>query len=147
MNARELLLAQTRHRHAALSAATDVPEDVARWTPAPGRPSIAWIVAHLEHDAAETARALGGAAWESAGDAGEWDALRARWLDTSRRTLELLEATTDADLELPPAIEILPEFRQMLATRGQFWSGHVFHVAYHLGQVGSVRAAHGLPWW
>ena len=57
-----------------------------------------------------------------------------------------LAALTDSDFEFAPAIEILPEFAGRLATRHAFLTGEVFHFAYHLGQVGTLRAALGLGW-
>ena len=81
-----------------------------------------------------------------AADAAGWLALTARWGEVAARTLGALEALSPADLEAPPATAIRPEFRASLATRRAFWAGHVFHVAYHLGQVGCLRAGLGLGW-
>ena len=39
-----------------------------------------------------------------------------------------------------------PEFAERLSTRHAFLAGEVFHFAYHLGQLGSLRADLGLGW-
>lgn len=154
MDARELLLEQTRHHHAALTSATDVTPDQARWPGAGPDPSIAALLAHLLRDTRDSARALCEldvpaldvpAPWDPG--AGGWPALRAAWSDVSRRFLTGLEQLTPPDLTRAPAIELLPAFEESLATRARFWSGHVFHVAYHLGQIGRLRARQGLGWW
>ncbi len=154
----ESLLHQTRHHYDWLDHATaDV--DLARATwPAEGeRPSIAWQLGHILVNADRTAEAVGGverlvprdrSAERHFGVADEagWEELKGLWLRVSARTLSALEALPESALESAPAVEIHPAFRERLTTRREFWSGHVFHVAYHLGQLGSLRAAQGLGW-
>lgn len=157
MNDLELLLHQTRHVYRWLTSATqDVDFAAARFTLG-GRPSIAWLVGHLLVNADSTAAAVAGtersveergseAHWgcESASD---WEALRAEWIARSAGWLAAFEDLEPADLERPPLVELLPEFADRLRDRRRFWSGHVFHMGYHLGQLGSLRAELGLGWW
>ena len=80
-------------------------------------------------------------------DAADWLALREEWRARSEQILAALEGLAPADLERPPLVEILPDFKDTLTDRRRFWSGHVFHMAYHLGQLGSLRAELELGWW
>lgn len=152
MDAHELLLEQTRHRHDAIGRATDVTLAQARWPAAGPDPSIAALLTHLHEDTGVTARAVCGLEVvarrgpEPPDEAG-WRALRADWTALSRRFLTALAALAPEDLDRPPAIDLLPAFEESLATRARFWSGHVFHAAYHLGQIGRLRARQGLGWW
>lgn len=151
MDALELLLAQTRHRHAAFTKATEVTLEQALWPQEGPDPSISVLLGHLREQTASTARALCGLE-ESAPpqvsirDEEGWQGAHAAWKGLSDRFLGALEGLEPADLELPPLVEIEPAFRESLATRARFWSGHVFHVAYHLGQVGRLRARQGLDY-
>ena len=149
MHAIELLLLQTRQQHEALARATDVAPEDALWSPDGARPSIAWLLDHLERETVTSAEAITGTAPRASVPESPppWSELRARWLATSAATLRALERLAPEDLERPPAIELVPAFRASHATRARFWSGHVFHLAYHLGQIGSLRAARGLGWW
>jgi len=124
-----------------------------------GTPSIAWILGHLTHVADTTLEAVGGTArslpegfarhalpsWGVADTAG-WDALRAAWRATSEAARTAVAALEPGDLERPPAAAIRPEFAHTLTSRRRFLQGHVFHVAYHLGQIGLRRAELGLGW-
>lgn len=157
----ELLIEMLRHHYRWLTEATrGMDLEQARRALAPGRPSTAWLVAHLADDADSVLEAVVGAARSLPPDlakrlshpdlglrsAAEWRALRSTWADLSERVLAGLGGLTDEDLERPPAVAILPAFRESLATRRAFLSGHAFHVAYHLGQLGSLRAELGLGW-
>jgi len=124
-----------------------------------GAPSVAWILGHLTHVADTTLEAVGGrprslpagfarhaaASWGVV-DAGGWDALRAAWAATSGATHAAVAALAPGDLELAPAAAIHGAFSGILTTRHRFLQGHVFHVAYHLGQIGTRRAELGLGW-
>jgi hypothetical protein len=50
------------------------------------------------------------------------------------------------ELASTPLVELHPGFETMLATREAWWRGYVFHLADHLGQVGSLHAALDLGW-
>lgn len=155
--ATELLLHQTRHLHGWLTRATaDVGRDQAVATPT-GGPSIAWQLGHLLRDAETTAEAVAGLAtaepehgsrahWGVASEA-DWDGLRERWAERSAACLAALAEVEAADLEELPLVALHPDFAERLTTRRAFWSGHVVHVAYHLGQIGSLRARLELDWW
>jgi len=157
MDDHQLLLRQTRHLHRWLTSATaDVTLADAMAMPG-GAPSIAWQVGHLLRDAETTAEAVAGLAaqeeergsapsWGCATDA-DWDQLRARWQTRSAACLAALEGLLRADLDTPPLVELRADFGAHLETRRDFWSGHVFHMGYHLGQVGSLRARLELGWW
>jgi hypothetical protein len=157
MDDHQLLLRQTRHLHGWLASATaDVPLASATASPA-GAPSIAWQVGHLLRDTETTAEAVAGLPTEEAergslpswgcASATDWDALRARWRARSAACLAALAELAPADLDAAPTVALQPGFEGHLATRRDFWSGHVFHMGYHLGQVGSLRARLGLGWW
>ena len=154
-DARALLLDQTRHLYGwAGRAVADVDAADALATPT-GGPSVAWQLGHLLRDAETTAEAVAGLAptepergdadhW-GVGCADDWDALRARWAARSDACLSALAG--EPDLEAPPRVALHADFAGHLTTRRAFWSGHVVHLAYHLGQVGSLRARLGLGWW
>ena len=152
------LLHQTRHHYDWLDHATaDVDLAQATWPAQGERPSIAWQLGHILIETDRAAEAVGGLErlvtrdlsaerHFSVGDAAGWGALTELWHRVSARTLAALEALPESALAAAPAVEIHPAFRDRLTTRREFWSGHVFHVAYHLGQLGSLRAAQGLGW-
>ena len=154
----ESLLHQTRHHYDWLKHATaDVDLAQATWPAESERPSIAWLLGHILVNADSTAKAVGGlerlvtrdlSAERHFGvaDGAGWEALTELWQRVSARTLAALEALPESALAAAPAVEIHPAFRERLTTRREFWAGHVFHVAYHLGQVGSLRAVQGLGW-
>jgi uncharacterized damage-inducible protein DinB len=79
-------------------------------------------------------------------DAPGWAALRADWVRVAEQTLASLDTLAEHDLERAPAVAMHAEFAGRLRTRADFLRGHVFHVAYHLGQIGALRAALGLGW-
>lgn len=156
------LLPQLRHHSAWLTRAiADVDWLRATFRLAPGpRPSIAWLVGHIAEgvDSIATAVADCGPFLDPAfsgrreqRDWGlksppEWEALRESWERVAQGTLAGLEELGEDALDLAPAIEIHPEFRERLSTRRAFLAGECFHVAYHLGQIGTLRAAQGLGW-
>lgn len=158
MDDRDLLLDQTRHCYRSVaSAIAGLTFDQARWPAEGRRPSIAWQVGHLTLLADSVAEAVagrerrvsedrGGTPHWGVADAPGWTALAGRWSTVAEHTLAALEALPPPDLALPPAVAIHPSFRAHLTTRRAFWSGHVFHVSYHLGQMGSLRAELGLGW-
>lgn len=156
----DALLPPTRHHYSWLDEAIrglDLAQ--ARFELGAGRPSIAWIVGHVATVSDSVAEAVAGIGRlrpeleARRGDAhygvqveADWRALAREWAEVSRRTLAGLERLDDAVLESAPATTIHPEFAERLETRHAFWSGHVFHVAYHLGQIGLLRGALGLGW-
>lgn len=152
MNDLELLLHQTRHVHAGLTAATaDMDAAQARLRLGAGgeRPSAAWLLGHLLLEAEATAEAVAGLTRTQAEGAlsEDWDVLRATWRTRSAACLAALEGVAPADLDLPPRVALHPDFEASITDRRRFWSGHVFHMTYHLGQLGSLRAELGLGWW
>jgi hypothetical protein len=161
MQALECLTLQLRHHYRLLSRQVEgLTCEQATLRLSPGRPSIAWLLGHLTYCADSVAVAVGGLSpslsseflqahrqphWGVADEA-RWRERPALWQEVSARTLASLAALGDADLDRPPATTIHERFRDSLATRAAFLAGHVFHVAYHLGQAGSLRAELGLPW-
>lgn len=154
----DLLRAQTRHVYDWLTRATEDVDAAAARVHLGGdaaRPTVAWIVGHLLAEAESTAEAVTGFAptyvadpqTHGAAPDADWTALRAAWLARSAACLDAFQGVTSADLDAPPRVAILPEFADHLTDRRRFWSGHVFHMAYHLGQLGSLRAELGLGWW
>jgi len=157
MNDLELLSHQTDHVYRWLTSATaDVDFDAACFARGE-RPSIAWLTGHLLVQAEATAAAVCGLAQTAADLCGEahfgckrpaeWHALRSSWRARSACCLAAYEALEPRDLDRAPLVELLPAFEVTLADRRRFWSGHVFHMGYHLGQLGSQRAELGLGWW
>ncbi|MCP3914544.1 MAG: DinB family protein [bacterium] len=151
----DALMPQTRHHYRWLDAAVgDVGHEHASSRLTEKGPSIAWIVGHLTDVSDSVAEAVGGigrmldpaAPQAEVADERTWRALVHDWNAVSVRTLASLERLSDEVLESAPSMAILPQFADRLSTRHAFWSGHLFHVAYHLGQVGSLRAASGLGW-
>ncbi len=58
--------------------------------------------------------------------------------------LSALKSLTDDDLERPPLVEVHEAFSSTLTSRMVFLEGHLFHVSYHLGAIGVLRAEWGL---
>lgn len=157
MNDLELLFFQTRHVYGGLTAATaDVDFDAACFVRGE-RPSIAWLTGHMLVQAEATAAAVCGLAGSVSDrcdeahfgclEPADWKDLRASWVTRSAHYLAALEKLEPGDLDRAPLVELLPEFEESLADRRRFWSGHVFHMGYHLGQLGGLRAELGLGWW
>ena len=160
MNYRDLLLHQTEHVYRWLTQATAYVD----WTAAQmllgarrERPAIAWLVGHLLLEAESTAEAVAGLArtlderertplFECA-SAHDWQTLRTLWIERSAACIDALKCVSPADLDTAPLVPILPEFQNTLTDRRRFWSGHVFHMSYHLGQLGNLRAELELGWW
>ena len=76
-----------------------------------------------------------------------WPEWRVRFESVTARLAEQVRLLTADELGREPAIEILPEFQESLSTRHAFLLGHIFHLAYHAGQLGSIAAilGHSLP--
>ena len=157
MNDLELLLHQTRHVYGWLTSATADADFAAACFGRGERPSIAWLTGHMLVQAEATAEAVRGLA-RSVSDRcdeahfgcqepADWNDLRASWVSRSAHCLGELEQLEPGDLDRAPLVELLPKFEVSLADRRRFWSGHVFHMGYHLGQLGSLRAELGLGWW
>ncbi len=145
MRADELLLLQTRHHYRWVDRATsDVGAEPARREILPGRPTIAWQVGHLIEEVESTAEALCGLSPPPSPLPESWQELRRRWEASSGAALRALAGLGPGELAAPPGVPIHPGFEESLATRRHWWTGHVFHLAYHLGQVGLLRAALGL---
>ena len=155
MDARTLLVEQTRHVYGNVEWATDVDLADALWPAGGPRPSIAWILGHLVLQVATTVEAVAETRVEGVGDRtgephwgvrtdGDWRGLRASWSRALAVAAPAFEALPEASLALPPAVEVHPAFRDRLVSRAVWWSGHVYHVDYHLGQIGTLRAERGL---
>lgn len=160
MNDRDLLLHQTEHVYRWLTQATaDVDWAAAqlRLGARGERPAIAWLVGHLLLEAESTAEAVAGLTRTQperertplfdCASAQDWQALRATWIERSTACLAALHSVSSLDLDMPPLVPILPDFQHSLTDRRRFWSGHVFHMSYHLGQLGNLRAELQLGWW
>tara|TARA_R110002126_G_scaffold69782_1_gene176043 strand:+ start:3534 stop:3995 length:462 start_codon:yes stop_codon:yes gene_type:complete len=121
-------------------------------------PSIAWLLGHNLVNTDSVAEAVGGRPRSLEATFGDrhaephfgvrtdadWNALRALWEPTAIRTRDAVRA--QADLDGAPDVPILPEFQGHLTTRRAFLDGHLFHLTWHAGQVGMLRAALNLPW-
>ncbi|MDF1837461.1 MAG: hypothetical protein P1V35_06325 [Planctomycetota bacterium] len=69
-----------------------------------------------------------------------WPEWRSRFESVSGDLVDQLRKLPPGSLENTPAIEILPDFKESLGTRHAFLLGHIFHLAYHAGQLGSIAA-------
>ncbi len=143
-SASQLLTRQLEHRQRAIAHLVgDLSAEEAQMTLHSEGPSADWILLHLATAAHTTLLALGGSAppVERAGlfphSRGEFERIAAALLETVRGLTP--EAWSNA-----PAIEVLPSFRDTLKTRADFLSGHIFHLAYHAGQLGSLRSKWGV---
>jgi hypothetical protein len=126
---------------------------------AAGGPSVAWLLGHVTWEVDTVLPAVAALPptldagwnrhlvphWGVADEAG-WRALRARWRATAAARRDALAGLRDGDLDLAPAVPMHPQVHGGRSTRLRFLQGHVFHVAYHLGQMGRLRAAQGLDW-
>lgn len=145
----DALRAQTRHHHACWS------ECIARVSASstqvrldPGGPHLAWLLAHCIDEVDSTGAAVAelprlappGPGPEQR-EVAPWQELTGQWTRCSNALLEALESMEPEELERPPAVEIHPAFVDTLRTRRQWLTGHVFHLAYHLGQAALLRAA------
>ncbi|MFT5197984.1 MAG: hypothetical protein ACI87O_000632 [Planctomycetota bacterium] len=74
------------------------------------------------------------------GSGESWPDLKERFETVSGKLAEQVCSLSPADLEEAPSIELLPEFKESLTNRQVFLMGHVFHLAYHAGQLGSLAA-------
>lgn len=147
MEAHQLLQEQTRHHYRWLERAfTDFDEELACREPLVGRPSMTWQVTHLVEQVESTAEALCGWMPPAVPIPGAWNSLCTRFTSSAEGALRALAGLSADDLTAPPLVSVHPGLEEALSTRLQWWSGHVFHVAYHLGQIGSLRAALDLGW-
>lgn len=72
------------------------------------------------------------------GNGDTWVELRSQFESVAAHLAAHVRSLPVSALQAEPAIEILPEFEQSLATRQAFLMGHIFHLAYHAGQLGSL---------
>ena len=139
-----LLVQQLEHRQRAIAHLVgDMTAEEAQMPLHGEGPSADWILHHLAQAARTTLQAIGGQADPVRGPGlfplsrSEFDRVAAALREAAHR----LPAT---DWDLAPAIEVLPEFQDTLNTRTAFLSGHIFHLAYHAGQLGSLRSKWGV---
>lgn len=143
-----MLLDQLDHRYRSLERSLTVgltDEDAARGLGE--RPSIAWHARHL----AEAIGTVGEAALGTppgpselpTTDAAAWPALRASVVERATRTLGAFEAMDAGEWLEAPLLEVHPAFRDRMTTRLSFLQGHVYHLGYHLGAIGLLRAEWG----
>lgn len=148
----ESLRAQAEHHHACWNQLIErVPAESTRRRLDPGGPHLAWLLAHCLDEVDSTLEAVAGrprlcAPWPPPGsadpdDPAPWDQLAVDWSRCSQALLAALQTMGPADLDRPPAVELHPAFAESLSTRRKWLQGHVFHLAYHLGQAAMLRAA------
>ncbi|MFG0318377.1 MAG: DinB family protein [Planctomycetota bacterium JB042] len=124
---------------------------------AAGRPSIAWCLGHLTHNVRTVPASVcdGNPVGETTkhelphfgvASGADWTALLGAWRQATADALEGLAVLRDEDLSKPLTVEVHPAFRGQLTSRERFLHGHLFHVAWHAGQIGALRAAQGLDW-
>ncbi|MFT7076930.1 MAG: hypothetical protein ACJA0P_002948 [Planctomycetota bacterium] len=159
----EFIVRQLEHRYRVLERAlrNGLTEELA-WRPLGGRPPIGWHACHIAEAIASTAEAiaLGPGSMElvpevqkgairrgssPSPEAASYEEPGVQGLITELNRLSLklliaLKSLTDADLEKPPLVEVHAAFRSTLVSRMVFLEGHLFHVSYHLGAIGLLRA-------
>lgn len=67
-----------------------------------------------------------------------WDQVQIGFREVANRLSTQVADMPLQSLEAPPAIDIVADFKESLTTRHAFLMGHVFHLAYHAGQLGSL---------
>ena len=121
----------------------------------PAGPSIAWLLGHVLHEVDTTIEAVVGAArslpgsfdkrashadWGVASQA-DWEELRSCWLRACEALESGLEQLSPEALQSPCAVPIHEALGDALSTRLAWLQGHLFHLAYHLGQANLLRNA------
>lgn len=144
MHAIELLLLQTEQAYSAIRGVlAGVEAEHAAWRPGEGRPSLSDLCAHWLEEVESTGEALVGQARGGLVPSA-WAEARDRLNDAMACTLEGLRGLDESELGKAPLVAIHPGFEELLASRSNWWRGHVFHLVYHLGQASSLVAAQGL---
>lgn len=157
------MIRQLEHRYRVMerSLGQGMTEDLL-WKQLGDRPPVGWHVAHLIEAVASTAEAvaLGSGAIVISEEVRNGalrrdpaapdnaisytpvglEALAAEWNRLSLIHLAALKSLTDGELERPPLVEVHQAFQSTLTSRMVFLEGHLFHVSYHLGAVGLLRA-------
>ncbi len=142
--ASELLARQLEHRQRAIAhLVADLTAEEAQM-PLHGQAlSADWILMHLAQAAYTTLLALDGSA-----DPVQPNGLYPHSRHEMERIGQALQTTVRSmgpeTWTQAPAVEVLPAFRDTLKTRADFLSGHIFHLAYHAGQLGSLRSKWGV---
>lgn len=147
MEAHLLLLEQTRHHYRWLGRAIEGFDGALAGRELQGAPPpLTWQVTHLIEQVESTAEALCGIQRPLKPLPSSWNELTDRLRASMDGALSGLATLGPVELESAPLVPLHPGLEDALRTRLRWWSGHVFHVAYHLGQIGSLRSAHGLGW-
>ncbi len=143
---------QLSHRYRALEYALENGLDLVAATSVLGsRPTAAWQAHHIGSAIASTHRAVledPPGDWCVALERGPtppaderaWRAQKASVLAGAEGLLSGLGRLDPGALDTPPLVPIHPSFREHLTTRGRFLEGHLYHVTYHLGALGVLRA-------
>ncbi|MCA9000540.1 MAG: DinB family protein [Planctomycetes bacterium] len=136
----ELLAAQLEQRaKVILSTVAAWSEEQAAVELHAGGPTGVSTLNHLVEVTVSTVNALGGVTREPESALGFLQA-RDRFMEVNQELTEMVRACSAEALQATPAIEIHPEFAHSLTTRQAFLLGHVFHLGYHAGQLGSLAA-------
>ncbi len=135
-----ILVPQLEHRqNAILHMCEGFPQGQALAPLYAGGPNANSILEHLLEMSQATLLALGGSAHPTApGKA--WPAPSEAFAQLAESMLEQAKSLTPDAWLRPPDIEVLPGFENSLSDKRKFLSGHIFHLAYHCGQLGSLRA-------
>ena len=140
----DLLAQQLEHRQRAIEhLAQAFTAEEAQMTLHREGPSADWILWHLARTGHTTLLALGGSADPVAAD-GLYPASFGEFQRIAGALRACAQALPSESWASAPAIEVLPAFRDKLKTRADFLSGHIFHLAYHAGQLGSLRSKWGV---
>lgn len=153
-------LRQLEHHYGVVTSFTkSLSFDQARFVLAPGQPSIAWMLGHLTHCVRTVPASVCNATEGPVEDDPKhtlphfgieslsgWKEALSAWSVSVTQATESLRTLTDPDLSKPLTTTVHPDFENLLNDRETFLRGHIFHVAYHAGQMGSLRAAQDIPW-
>ncbi len=69
-----------------------------------------------------------------------WDQIQVQFRSVAKSLGDQVRKISIEALGAPPAIEIVADFKDSLTTRHAFLLGHVFHLGYHAGQLGSLAS-------
>lgn len=141
----ETLGTQARHHHRCWSELiAQLGPKEARFRLDPKGPSIAWLLGHCCEEADSSVEAILaqprvlGVNWAPGRD---WMTLTQGWSRVSEQLLAGLASLKEHDLDQPCGVAIDPVFAGSLTNRRVWLQGHVFHLAYHLGQAQMLQAA------
>ncbi len=134
----------------------DLSFEQAVWGGDEGKASISWLIGHMADNTRVICRALSATTPREADEyphqnvriqnPDEWAALKLDWSNAALDLRNILTGFKTESLSEPPGIDVHPAFKKTHDSKYAFIAGHIFHLNYHLGQIGRLRAELGLIW-